>query len=143
MANSIEWAHASTGAGLVDPDDISSDYEGLGEGEIGVWLGSDAAVILYGTPEQVIACAEEIKRLAGTATPYSPITMTQDRLDYLRVESEAERLSWGEIAEIQGEFEKIDPATLPEPAENAGAGDMLDEIEARIGHDPSVAGVGP
>lgn len=74
MANSIEWAHASCGAGLVDPDDISSDYEGLGEGEVGVWLGSDAACILYGTPDQLIEVAEEIRRLVygvhpGMVTP--------------------------------------------------------------------------
>jgi hypothetical protein len=69
MANNIEWGHASQGAGLVDADDISSDYEGLGEGEIGVWLGSDAAMILYGTPEQVIACAERIRELAYGVDP--------------------------------------------------------------------------
>jgi hypothetical protein len=37
----------------VDPDEIPGSYEGLGEGEMGVWLGSDGANILYGTPDQL------------------------------------------------------------------------------------------
>jgi hypothetical protein len=60
-----------------------------------------------------------------------PITMPQERIDYLRGELEAERISMGELIEIQGEFEKIPEKDLPEPAENAMASDMLDEIEAR------------
>jgi hypothetical protein len=59
------------------------------------------------------------------------ITMSQERIDYLRGELEAERISTGELIEIQGEFEKIPESDLPEPAENAMASDMLDEIEAR------------
>jgi hypothetical protein len=58
--------------------------------------------------------------------------MDAARIAYLRGELEAERISMDELIEIQGEFEKIDPATLPEPAENAMASDMLDEIEARL-----------
>jgi hypothetical protein len=58
--------------------------------------------------------------------------MDAARIAELRVELEAERISIGELIEIQGEFEKIDPATLPEPAENAMTSDMLDEIEARL-----------
>jgi hypothetical protein len=62
--------------------------------------------------------------------------MDQDRINYLRGEVEGERISLGELIEIQGEFDKIDPATLPEPAENAMASDMLDEIEARLPREP-------
>jgi hypothetical protein len=58
--------------------------------------------------------------------------MDAARIAELRIELEAERISIGELIEIQGEFEKIDPATLPEPAENAMPSDMLDEIEARL-----------
>ena len=58
--------------------------------------------------------------------------MDAARIAELRAELEAERISMGELIEIQGEFEKIDPTTLPEPAENAMASDMLDEIEARL-----------
>ena len=53
------------------------------------------------------------------------------RLVYLRTQVDAERMSWGEVAELQSAFERIDPDTLPEPAENAGFSDMLDELEAR------------
>lgn len=59
-----------------------------------------------------------------------------ERIAYLRAENDAERLSWGEVIEVQSAFEQIDPSTLPEPAENAGIGDMLDELEARL---PSVS----
>ena len=41
-------------------------------------------------------------------------------------------LAWGDLADIQGAFEQIDPATLPEPAENATISDMLDELESRL-----------
>lgn len=58
--------------------------------------------------------------------------MDHERIAYLRGEVEAERVSWGEVAEIQAAFEEIDPTTLPEPAENAGLSDMLDELEARL-----------
>lgn len=135
MANNIEWAHASMSPGVVDPDDIPSSYEGLSSGEIGAWLGSDYACILYGTPDQVAAVGKRLIEIAATATPYTPpepITMTRERLDYLRTELEAERLSWGEVAEVQVEFEKIDPRTLPDLPENATTADMLDEIEVRI-----------
>jgi hypothetical protein len=58
--------------------------------------------------------------------------MDRKRIAELRALVEAEEMSWGDVADLQGEFEKIDPATLPEPAENAGWGDMLDEIENRL-----------
>jgi hypothetical protein len=60
------------------------------------------------------------------------MAVTQQWIDEMRAVVDGECVSWGEVADIQGEFEKIDPATLPEPAENAGLGDMLDEIEARL-----------
>lgn len=58
--------------------------------------------------------------------------MNRTRLAYLRGELEAEQISYGELAEIESAFSCIDPATLPEPAENASARDMLDELEARL-----------
>jgi hypothetical protein len=58
--------------------------------------------------------------------------MNRQRIKELRALVEAEEMSWGDVADLQGEFEKIDPATLPEPAENAGWTDMLDEIENRL-----------
>ncbi len=58
--------------------------------------------------------------------------MNRQRIAELRALVEAEEMSWGDVADLQGEFEKIDPATLPEPAENAGWSDMLDEIENRL-----------
>lgn len=54
------------------------------------------------------------------------------RVAQLRRMVEAESISYGEMAEIDSMFEEIDPATLPEPAENAMALDRLDEIEARL-----------
>lgn len=58
--------------------------------------------------------------------------MDRKRIAELRALVEAEEMSWGDVADLQGEFEKIDPTTLPEPAENAGFSDMLDEIEQRL-----------
>lgn len=57
--------------------------------------------------------------------------MNRLRIAQLRRELDAERISYGELAEIDEAFEQIDPETLPEPAENAMAGDKLDELEAR------------
>lgn len=37
-------------------------------------------------------------------------TAVQKRLDYLRGEIEAERISYGEIAELQGLADQIDPS---------------------------------
>jgi len=72
-------------------------------------------------------------RLAGTdGRPQAWPRMTKERVAELRHELEMERISMGELIEIQGEFETIDPDTLPEPAENAMAGDMLNEIESRL-----------
>ena len=57
--------------------------------------------------------------------------MELSRIRELRTELNAERISYGELAEIEEAFATIDPSTLPEPAENAMAGDMLDELESR------------
>lgn len=59
------------------------------------------------------------------------MSIDHDRLVYLRGESDAERLSWGEVIEIQEAFEEIPDAELPEPRENALISDMLGELEAR------------
>ena len=58
--------------------------------------------------------------------------MPQERIDYLRRELEAERLSYEECAEIEQAFNKIPDEELPEPRENAMGSDMLDELEQRI-----------
>jgi hypothetical protein len=57
--------------------------------------------------------------------------MDVSRVRQLRSELEAERISYGELAEIESAFAEIDPAELGESAANASAGDMLDELEAR------------
>lgn len=57
--------------------------------------------------------------------------MTRTRIAELRAELEAERISYGELAEIESAFEEIPDAELPEPRENAMASDMLDELESR------------
>ena len=57
--------------------------------------------------------------------------MTKERFDYLRDESNEERLSMGELIEIESEFDKIPDNELPDLRENAVASDMLDTIEAR------------
>lgn len=59
--------------------------------------------------------------------------MTQERLNYLRDELRKERISTGELIEIEEEFRKIPDKELPEPRANAMASDMLNELESRIG----------
>lgn len=56
----------------------------------------------------------------------------RDWIAAMRAKVEAENMAWGDVAELQSAFEEIDPDTLPEPAENAGWSDMLDELEARL-----------
>ena len=58
--------------------------------------------------------------------------MKLSRIRELRVEVEAERISYGELYEIQSAFEELDPATLRDRPENATASDMLDELEAAL-----------
>lgn len=57
--------------------------------------------------------------------------MTPERINELRTELEAERISYGELHEIESAFAEIPDSELPEDRENAMAGDMLDELEAR------------
>ena len=59
--------------------------------------------------------------------------MTPQRIKELRTELEAERISYDEVAEIEDAFAEIPDSELPEPRENAMAGDMLDELEVRAG----------
>jgi hypothetical protein len=56
------------------------------------------------------------------------VNLTPERLAYLRAENDAERLSYGELIDIQGAFEQLDPALLRDLPENAMAGDMLEEL---------------
>lgn len=58
--------------------------------------------------------------------------MNRTRIQELRVELDAERISYGELAEIASAFDEIDPATLSGDPEDAHASDMLNELEARI-----------
>lgn len=58
--------------------------------------------------------------------------MTQARIDELRKELEAERISSMELLEIQVAFDLIPDEKLREARENAMASDMLDEIEANL-----------
>lgn len=58
--------------------------------------------------------------------------MTPQRIEYLRTENNAERLSYGELIEIQSAFEQIHPSKLSDDPANAVASDMLNEIEANL-----------
>lgn len=51
------------------------------------------------------------------------------RLEYLRIEIRAERISWGEIAELQGLAEHIEPGDV-ELLEWAGVPEFPEEEEA-------------
>ena len=55
--------------------------------------------------------------------------MTQQRLNYLKKELEAENISLSELIEIQEEFALIPDSWLSDERENALASDMLNEIE--------------
>lgn len=69
MSNNIEWSHTDSRPAIVDPDDIPGSYEGLGVGEIGVWLGSDGANILYGSKDSMIEWAKHLLRIVEEAKP--------------------------------------------------------------------------
>lgn len=58
--------------------------------------------------------------------------MNLSRILYLRGESSADVLSYGEIQEIQSEFDKIPDSELRDERENATASDMLDELRDRV-----------
>ena len=55
--------------------------------------------------------------------------MNYERLQELKIESEEERLSYGEIAEIEAAFAEVPDHQLRDLRENASASDMLEEIE--------------
>jgi hypothetical protein len=55
--------------------------------------------------------------------------MKLSRIKELQIESEHERLSMGELVEIQDAFELIPDEQLSDERENATASDMLDELE--------------
>lgn len=59
------------------------------------------------------------------------LPLTADQIAYYRTELENERISYGDLIDIDAVFDLIDPADLPEPAENAMASDKLDEIQER------------
>ena len=69
VANNIEWSTATYLPTVVDPADISGDYEGLSQGEVGVWLGSDGANILYGDKQQMIAWGVAFLNAVSEAVP--------------------------------------------------------------------------
>lgn len=58
------------------------------------------------------------------------------RIKYLREELEAERIDLEELSEIETAFAEIPDEELRDLRENALAGDMLDELEARV---PAIA----
>lgn len=55
--------------------------------------------------------------------------MNLERVRELKIESEEERLSYGEIAEIESAFAEVPDHALRDLRENASADDMLEEIE--------------
>lgn len=58
--------------------------------------------------------------------------MKRDRHEYLTKENDAERLSYGELAEIEDAFSTIPPERYAQRGtpDQAMASDMLEEIEA-------------
>jgi len=58
--------------------------------------------------------------------------MNAERIKELREELAQERISYGELHEIESAFAEIPDSELPEARENAMAGDMLDELEKRL-----------
>jgi len=56
--------------------------------------------------------------------------MDAARIAYLQDELDAERITYGELNEIETAFAELDPATLRGRPEDAMAGDMLDELYA-------------
>lgn len=58
--------------------------------------------------------------------------MTPERIAELRAVIADESLSYDDIADIEGEFDKVPDSQLGEPRENAMAEDMLNEIEAMV-----------
>lgn len=54
--------------------------------------------------------------------------MNLERVNELKIEAEAERLSYGEIAEIEAAFADVPDHALRDLRENATATDMLEEI---------------
>ena len=58
--------------------------------------------------------------------------MNRQRIKYLRTELKAERIDLSELAEIEEAFNEIPDDELRDLRENAMAGDMLDELEARL-----------
>lgn len=54
--------------------------------------------------------------------------MNLERVNELKIEAEAERLSYGEIAEIEAAFAEVPDHALRDLRENATADDQLEEI---------------
>lgn len=61
--------------------------------------------------------------------------MNAKRIQELRAELDAERISYDELHEIEVAFDGVPDAQLRDLRENAFASDMLDEIEAYKGGD--------
>lgn len=58
--------------------------------------------------------------------------MNRARIAELRTELEAERISYGELAEIEEAFTGLEVECFSDLPENAMAADMLDELEGRM-----------
>lgn len=72
-------------------------------------------------------------------------TETNKRLEYLRGELRAERISWGELAELQSLADRIDPgdaelleaAGVPEHGENSYYVEILVAVTVSAENEPS------
>lgn len=62
--------------------------------------------------------------------------MNKERIDYLRNELENERISYGELHEIQVAFDELikKGVKLRDHPDHAMASDMLDELEDHLTH---------
>ena len=58
--------------------------------------------------------------------------MTLTRAQISEYRANIGSLAYGDLIDIQGAFEQLDPATLRDLPENATTEDMLDELEDRL-----------
>lgn len=60
--NNVEWSHAKYKPVVADEDELP---EPIDPDEIALWLGSDGANVLYGTPQQIVEWATDAINLVN------------------------------------------------------------------------------
>jgi hypothetical protein len=107
MSVRLEWitakdtyiGHYSKGEELGDGNTVVHDFA------IGI-----GPMIIEGTADELRTLATRIMLATGADEPEEPSTTA--RLEYLRGELRAERISYGELVELQGLAEHIDPGDV-------------------------------